>query len=392
MERTLQVSQLNRIIKDIIDNQVVLEHIRVVGEISSFSTTRGTAYFVIKDNESMLNCVMFGCSSEFNVGDNVVVEGSVKYYSKGAKISLNVYKISVAGQGELYQQFLIMKQKLESEGLFDEKFKKPIPNYIKRVGVITSKTGAVIQDIINTRNRRNPTLDIVLFDVQVQGVLAKQQIVEAINFFSEYEAIDCLIVARGGGSLEDLQPFNEEEVARAVFNCKKPVISAVGHETDFTIIDFVADLRAPTPTAASEIVSFDIFELKNTIHYYQTHLDKAIENAVMKKVLQLSNFEKKINLWAQDYFSGLKLKLNNFVGNLNHRIEMILKNKEHKLANSLQLLDSFNPAKILSKGYNIVKKQGKFCKNFDNLNPKDEISVENSTELLVCEIKEKLTK
>ena len=176
MDRVLQVSQINKMIKDIIDNEFVLENKRIAGEISSFSVTRNTAYFVIKDSESMLSCVMFNCGQNFNIGDNVIVDGSIKYYTKGGKLSLTATKIELAGQGELYQQFLAMKDKLEKEGLFEQSHKKPIPSFIKRVGVVTSRTGAVIQDIINVRTRRNPGLDIVLYDSQVQGTLAKKQI------------------------------------------------------------------------------------------------------------------------------------------------------------------------------------------------------------------------
>lgn len=392
MNRTLQVSQVNRIIKDIVDNQIVFEHIRVVGEISSFSSTRGTAYFVIKDSDSMLNCVMFGCKYDFQVGDNVVLEGSIKYYAKGAKISLNVYKMELAGQGELYQQFLLMKQKLEQEGLFDESRKMPIPNYIKRIGVVTSKTGAVIQDIINVRTRRNPNLDIVLYDVQVQGMLAKEQIIKGINFFSEYDNVDCVIVARGGGSLEDLQPFNEEEVARAVYNCKKPVISAVGHETDFTIIDFVSDLRAPTPSAAAELVAFDVFEAKNTISYYQSHMDKAMDNVVLNNSLILKNFCARFETIFNDYFVDTRYHISSQILKMENSISNYIKSSTYSVLSLLKTLDNLNPARVLSKGYSVIKKQGIFQKDFSNIEIDDIINVENDKLRLTCQVKDKISK
>ena len=392
MQRALQVSQLNKIIKDIINNEIILESVKVIGEISSFSVTRGTAYFVIKDAESMLNCVMFNCKSSFNIGDSVVVQGAVKYYDKGGKLSLNVSSIEHSGLGELYQRFLELKQKLELEGLFNESHKKPIPSYVKRVGVVTSKTGAVIQDIINIRNRRNPSLDIVLYDVQVQGILAKKQIVEGINFFSDYKDIDCIIVARGGGSIEDLQPFNEEEVARAVFNCNKPIISAVGHETDFTIIDFISDLRAPTPTAASEIVSFDCIELKNTIKFYKDKIIKSMQNIILDNQMVLNDYVSKIELCMNNYVSNLKYKINNYVSNLDYKIENLINNTSYRVKMFLNTLDNLNPARVMSKGYSVIKKQGIFQKDYSNLEINDIITIENNVEKISCSVIDKESK
>ena len=389
MRNALQVSQINKIIKDIVDNEIILESVKVIGEISSFSITRGTAYFVIKDAESMLSCVMFNCRSTFNIGDSVVVQGSIKYYSKGGKLSLNCYSIEHSGLGELFQKFVELKAKLQSEGLFDEAYKKPIPSYIKRVGVVTSKTGAVIQDIINVRTRRNPNLDIVLFDAQVQGIFAKRQIIEGINFFSEYEDIDCIIVARGGGSIEDLQPFNEEELARAVFNCKKPIISAVGHETDFTIIDFVADLRAPTPSAAAELVTFDSFELKNTIKFYQDKITNSVKNIVIDHQLILNDTLSKIDYLMNNYMSSLKTKINSYMSSIDYSIENIVQNTSYRVNMCLNTLDNLNPAKIMSKGYSVVKKEGIFQKDYSNLKISDIITIENNTHSLSCEILDK---
>ncbi|MBQ8430852.1 MAG: exodeoxyribonuclease VII large subunit [Clostridia bacterium] len=392
MDRALQVSQLNKIIKDIIDNQIMFEHLKVVGEVSSFSITRGTAYFCIKDNDSMLNCVMFNCKNSFNIGDNIIVEGSVRYYSKGGKLTFTAYDISLAGEGELYKQFVEMKHKLESEGLFDELHKKPIPSYMKRVGVITSKTGAVIQDIINVSSRRNPNLDIVLYDVQVQGVYAKEQIIEGINFFSEYDKIDCIILARGGGSIEDLQPFNEEEVARAVYNCQKPIISAVGHETDFTIVDFVSDLRAPTPSAAAELVAFDRKELKNTFNYYITRLNKSIDNLILDYRWNINNCINRIEKALFEYVYTSKYKIINCKNIMDSAIENMIKTARYRVGLTLNTLDNLNPAKLLAKGYSVVKKEEIFIKDYSKLKKSDIITVENNKNILKCEILENLKK
>lgn len=392
MERTLQVSQINRIIKDIVDHEIILENVKVVGEISSFSITRGTAYFVIKDADSMLNCVMFNCPQQYNIGDDIIVQGSVKYYEKGGKLSLNVYKIEIAGQGELYKQFLLMKEKLENEGLFEESHKKPIPSYIKRVGVVTSKTGAVIQDIINVRNRRNPSLDIVVYDAQVQGILAKKQIIEGIKFFDNYNAVDCIIVARGGGSLEDLQPFNEEDVARAVYNCNKPIISAVGHETDFTIIDFVSDYRAPTPSVASEIVAFDVIEAKNIVNFYKNQFEKTLKNSILDYEMILKDYYSRIENSVHNQMNEIKLSISNYLNRYDFLIEKSINDTKYRIDLLLTTLDNLNPAKILSKGYSVIKKDKIYQKDYSNININDIIEIENDKESCLCLVKDKQTK
>lgn len=392
MQRALQVSQVSKIIKDIIDHEFVLEGIRVEGEISSFSISRGTAYFVIKDNESMLSCVMFNCFKEYKIGDKVYVNGSIKYYSKAGKLSLNAISIEPAGEGELYKQFIQLKEKLEAEGLFEVAKKKPIPSYIKRVGVVTSKTGAVIQDIINVTSRRNPNLDIVVYDAQVQGVVASSQIVEGINFFSDYNKVDCLIIARGGGAIEDLQPFNEEMVARAIFNCKKPIISAVGHETDFTIADFVADLRAPTPSAAAEIVAFDLQSVKNTIKNFRTKIEQYCFNQIIQTQMQVNDLITSIDYTMKAKFDKIKDYLNTNLISFEQIISDKINNSIYRVKLALNTLDNLNPARVLSKGYSIIKKQGIFQKDYSNLQINDIITIENNLENCVCIIKDKKVK
>lgn len=389
MDRVLQVSQINKMIKDIIDNEFVLENKRIAGEISSFSVTRNTAYFVIKDSESMLSCVMFNCGQNFNIGDNVIVDGSIKYYTKGGKLSLTATKIELAGQGELYQQFLAMKDKLEKEGLFEQSHKKPIPSFIKRVGVVTSRTGAVIQDIINVRTRRNPGLDIVLYDSQVQGTLAKKQIVEGVNFFSNYDNIDVVIVARGGGSLEDLQPFNEEEVARAVYSCKKPIISAVGHETDFTICDFVADLRVPTPSAAAELVAFDVKEAKNTVGFYQKRMNNSIENAIINNQMWLKDTLQTIELSIKDNIVEYKNYVKDCKNSIQNLIEKRIDDTIHSVCVNIKTLDNLNPARVLFNGYSVVSFDNHYVRDFTNIQINDNIEVINSIEKLKCKVVDK---
>ena len=274
------VRELNKIIKDLIDNEIVLEDITVSGELSSFSITRNIAYFTLKDSDNLLNCVMFGAKTEFSVGDMVQISGNVKYYPKGGRLTFNAYKIELSGQGELYKQFIELKEKLQKEGLFDEKNKIPIPRFISSIGVVTSATGAVLQDIKNVTRRRNPNLDIYVYDASVQGKFAVSDVIEGITYFDNLSDVDVIIVARGGGSLEDLMPFNNEELARVAFICNKPLISAVGHETDFSILDFVADLRAPTPSAAAELVTYDSLELSRQIEHMQYNIETKFINIV----------------------------------------------------------------------------------------------------------------
>ena len=229
-QKAISVSQLSGYIKGIFEAEELLHNIMVYGEISGLSILRGNAYFSLKDEEAILSCVFFGADEKnLKNGDLVVVTGTPRYYVKGGKLNFNVYKVEPFGVGELFKKFLETKERLAKEGFFDEDRKKEIPKDIKRIGVVTSEMGAVIQDIINVTTRRNKSIDIVLYPARVQGDGADKDIIEGIKFFENYN-VDVIIVARGGGSFEDLMPFNSEELARVVFECTKPLISAVGHD------------------------------------------------------------------------------------------------------------------------------------------------------------------
>ncbi len=382
----LTVTQLNKRIKDILENEVILEHITVMGEISSFSVTRGIAYFNIKDDDSLLSCVMFGCGQTFNIGDKVQVTGSINYYVKGGKLSLSVSKIEQMGQGELYQQYLLLKQRLELEGLFDSNIKKPIPRFIKRIGVITSKTGAVLQDIINVTSRRNPTVDLVLYDTQVQGVVAVDQIVEAINFFSNYDGVDVVVVARGGGSLEDLQPFNEEAVARACFNCQKPIVSAVGHETDFTIIDFVADLRAPTPSAAAELLAFDYYDTCDVLNGYIEHFNRQIERTYNEYAMMITNFVATFQDQVKELVFRLELKVRELLNTCENIVQDKIDNSIYSVNILLNTLDKLNPINLLRSGYAIINKEQIRIKDYTNIKIDDIITIDTNTNQITAKV------
>ncbi|MCL2587307.1 MAG: exodeoxyribonuclease VII large subunit [Firmicutes bacterium] len=250
--RTITVSQLNNYIKAVFDAEEMLHGIDIVGEVEGLSIRGSAVYLSIKDEGAVIQCVSYHPTkfAEIKNGDKVILRGRVSFWHKAGKINFTAVHVEKFGLGHLFQKLNELKEKLQSEGLFDEGKKRSLPQDPKRIGVITSKQGAVIHDIINVAHRRNPSVDIVLFPVQVQGTGADKTIADAIGRFTN---VDLIIVARGGGSTEDLSAFNSELVARAVFECQIPIISAIGHETDWTLIDFVADLRAPTPSAAAEV-------------------------------------------------------------------------------------------------------------------------------------------
>lgn len=372
--KVFSVSEINRVIKNIIDNEVVWEDIVVTGELSSFSVTRNIAYFTLKDNDNLLNCVQFGCKHEFKVGDMVQCRGNIKYYPKGGKLTFNALNIELCGQGELYQKFLELKNKLEQEGLFDVTNKIQIPKFINSIGVVTSKTGAVLQDIKNVTSRRNPNLDIYVYDAQVQGKFAVQDVIQGITYFDNMTDVDVIIVARGGGSIEDLMPFNDEELARIAYICNKPLISAVGHETDFSILDFVADLRAPTPSAAAELVTFDCLELKR----YINEMFSGIQNSVLNQHselnaiinLTLNDIERSVSTTVNDNILFLNGLLNQFDQSLNKTFD----NSTYRVNLSLNTLDKLNPSKLLMNGYSHVTKDKQII-SAENVNVGDEIEI-----------------
>ena len=361
-------------IKDLIDNEVVLEDIVVSGELSSFSITRNIAYFTLKDNDNLLNCVQFNCKNDFKIGDMVECRGNVKYYPKGGKLTFNALSIQLCGQGELYQKFLELKEKLEKEGLFSDLYKIPIPKYVKSIGVVTSKTGAVLQDIKNVTSRRNPNLDIYVYDAQVQGKYAVQDVIQGITYFDNMTDVDVIIVARGGGSIEDLMPFNDEELARIAFICNKPLISAVGHETDFSILDFVADLRAPTPSAAAELVTFDQHEMKR----YVKDLYSGIQNEVLNMHAELNAT---VNLTLNEIENTVSSTINDNILYLNDLVNKLDKSVNNNADNALysvnlfiNTLDKLNPSRLLMSGYSYATNKNETI-NEANTNVGDEIEI-----------------
>lgn len=393
MSNIISVSQFNNYVHNIFVAEILLQNISIFGEVSALSWSGGNLYFSIKDEGAVLSCVKFGANGGYipKEGEQVLLVGSPNYYVKGGRFSFNVAKIEPYGQGVLYQKFLEMKQKLEALGMFDSANKKPLPQIIKRIGVVSSETGAVIQDIIDITSRRNPMLDIVLYPAKVQGIGAEQTIIAGLSALDQTD-VDVIIIARGGGSQEDLATFNDEALAHAIFNTKKPVISAVGHETDFTIADFVADLRAPTPSAAAELVASDINQLKanlldNTkrlLNLTKSYYDDQYNNIgfVSREIYNAANHilnEKSTQILTN--ILGLKLCS-----------EKVLQQKIHSFELLINKLEGLNPIKLLKMGYSQVSKSGDLVKSVEQIKIDDSLDINFVDGVISCVVTAKKEK
>ena len=379
----ISVSELNKYVKEKFENDEFFANVLVEGEISNFKNHyTGHMYFTLKDEKSLIKSIMFKTYTTHldfvpQDGMKVMVLGSVSVFERDGTYQLYAKTMKQLGKtGDLRAAYEELKAKLEKEGLFDQKHKKEIPIMPETIGVLTSNTGAVIRDIINVSTRRNPNVHIRLFPVPVQGEGAGKKIAEGIEFMNKHKLADVLIIARGGGSLEDLWPFNEEIVARAIYNSELPVISAVGHETDFTIADFVADLRAPTPSAAAELAVADIKEVEQKLKVFQ----KRYEQALIRKVqLMKLQYEKCMSRKA---FTGALQQINEKlmlvdikVKSMEHSINNKILQEKAKAQNVILKLDSLSPLKTLTRGYGIITKNGEIIKSKNQLNKEDEISI-----------------
>ena len=360
INQAITVTVFNNYVKNIFNSEELLHNIKIVGEVFGISMSKNSCYFSIKDEECSLPCVCFysDIMKDIKEGDSVVVTGSPNFYTKGGRFNFVVSKLEPYGLGLLYQRFLELKDKLEKEGLFDTSHKKEIPKNIKRIGVVTSKDGAVIQDIKNVAWRRNQAVDIVLYDTKVQGNNAEFEIAKGIEFFSNYSGVDVVIVARGGGSLEDLSAYNTEVVARATYNCEKPIVSAVGHETDFTIIDFVSDLRAPTPSAAAELLTQDTKLSLNTFKREISRLSRLIDLYSANLNMQFTGTKNIILSLAEDYLNKENLRFEKLTHNLSSKLDAFILNADYSLKLKLANLDKLNPLDILALGYAKIEQDG----------------------------------
>lgn len=390
MENYISVTQLNNYIKGIFDAEQTLHGICVYGEVTSYKISNGIAYFNIKEEDNLLPCVLFGALKfpEPNIGDVVLLTGSISYYVKGGKLSFNATKIEPYGKGLLYQKFLELKNKLELLGYFDVSRKKQIPDFVKRIGVVTSSTGAVIQDIIDVTTRRNDTIDIVLYPVKVQGVGAEIEIARGIDFFSEYENVDVVIVARGGGSMEDLQPFNTEVVAEATYKCKKPIVSAVGHETDYTIIDFVSDLRAPTPSAAAELVAWSKKDTLDNIYKIVLRMEKSLNNIANQNLNYVERNLKEIEYILNKKIADGLNKVHLCYTNMNNSVNNKCVDYENKVKLFEHTLLKLNPSNLLLKGYTKLELNGNPVKGINDINVGDIVSVRLKDGRVSAEVKD----
>lgn len=380
--KPLSVEELNLYIKNKVQNDEFLNNVYVKGEISNCKLHySGHIYFTLKDEKSLIKCVMFrGYASRLNFtpkdGMKVLVFGTVAVYERDGVYQIYAKAMKQDGIGTLYEAYEKLKKQLEAEGLFAPEHKKRIPMYSKTIGVLTASTGAVIRDIINVSTRRNPNVHIRLLPVPVQGKDAAPEIVKGIERMNSEHLADVIILGRGGGSLEDLWPFNEEIVARAIYNSEIPIISAVGHETDFSISDFVADLRAPTPSAAAELAVPNIDDVIYTLDTYENRF-----KVDLKKKVQVMNLRYEKCMTRRVFKEPLQ-KINEREMNLDVKVKELvtnIKNKMNKfnleLVKNASKLDSLSPLKTLSRGYSITEKDGKIVKKAANLKKDDKVSM-----------------
>ena len=435
------ITELNNYIKYLLDNDLNLNLVYLKGEISNFKNhARGHLYFTLKDETSRINAVMFQSSAK-NLqfvpedGMNVLVRGRISAYPATGSYQIYVDELVLDGIGNLYIEFEKLKNKLQKEGLFNREHKKPIAKYPQRIGVVTADTGAAVRDIMSTIKRRYPICEVILFPTLVQGAEAAQNIVNQIAVADSYNC-DTIIVGRGGGSIEDLWAFNEEIVARAIYNAKTPIISAVGHEPDFTIADFVADLRAPTPTGAAEMAVPTIKDIINLLNQYKLRLNKNIKTLVNTKFISWHNLKnsyilknpirlyeiKEQNLDKLIDYLNINIKnvlinanaklekdkndlkllnpsflietknnyLNNLTDNLNNMIEKIIVKEKNSLEFLINTLKLVNPLNILSNGYCLINKDDKVIKSVKKLKINDEINIKFHDGEVKSIVKEKL--
>ena len=354
------VGQVNSYIKNLFAQDFLLERIAVKGEVSNCKYhTSGHIYFTLKDATGAIACVMFagnrkGLTFRMKEGDNVVVNGSVQVYERDGKYQLYAREIALDGAGALYVRFEQLKQELAEMGMFAPEYKQPIPPFIRTLGIVTAPTGAAIQDIRNIAHRRNPTVQLILYPALVQGDGAAESIVNGIRAL-EALGVDVMIVGRGGGSIEDLWAFNEEIVARAVFDCSVPVISAVGHETDTTIIDYVADLRAPTPSAAAELAVWQLEAVEERINGIQTDLNRQMQRHLTQARSRMETLMLRLRYVSPENQLNTKRQYAlDLEDRLTYRMQRTLRDAKHRLQLLVQQMEACSPLKKLGEGYSLV--------------------------------------
>ena len=386
MKNVYTVRQVNTYIKNMFTQDFMLNRIYVKGEVSNCKYhTSGHIYFSLKDESGTIACVMFaghrsGLSFRLQEGQQVIVLGLVSVYERSGQYQLYAREIMLDGAGALYEKFEALKKELAEMGMFAREYKQPIPKYIHTLGVVTAPTGAAVRDIINIAGRRNPYVQIILYPAQVQGEGAAESIVRGIRAL-EKKKVDVMIVGRGGGSIEDLWAFNEEPVARAIFECSIPVISAVGHETDTTIADFVADLRAPTPSAAAELAVYDHREARERIRTYQEAMLRQVTLKISEKRSALERLRMRLN------YAHPRQKLNEsrqYAADLETRLRLLMQNRldreKHRLALCVEKMKGLSPLEKLSHGYSYIQNQ-----NGENIRSIRQVSDGTALEIYVSD-------
>lgn len=379
----LTVTQVNTYIKALLDESAPLRNIYISGEISNFTHyyRTGHLYFTLKDESSQLKAVMFSSNAsrlrfQAENGMKVICRGRISVYSKSGEYQLYVDDMQPDGVGALSLAFEQLKKKLSQEGLFDETHKKPIPPFPSKIGVATSNIGAAVEDIKNITARRYPLAEIIICPTVVQGENAPADIVRSIKMLDGFDGIDVIILGRGGGSAEDLWAFNSEEVARAVFACETPIVSAVGHETDFTICDFVSDLRAPTPSAAAELVCPDINKLYSDLSVKKNALDFYIANRIETLEQDLCDITQNGAFAdAESFFAAYQDNLEVLSERLNDAFSFTIDDKENKFLNASARLEALSPLSVLMRGYCVASKNGKAVKSKKDIKKDDELTL-----------------
>ncbi len=395
MEQIYSVSQVNNYIKNLFIRDYVLNRIYMKGEVSNCKYhTSGHIYFTLKDETGQMACVMFagqrtGLHFKLEEGQLVIVHGSISVYERDGKYQMYAREITLDGVGVLYERFDLLKRTLEAEGLFDPSMKKPIPTYPKKIGIVTAKTGAAIQDIINISTRRNPYVQLILYPAQVQGDGAAATIVRGIKKLDAM-GVDTIIVGRGGGSIEDLWAFNEEIVARAIYDCKTPIISAVGHETDITIADFVSDLRAPTPSAAAELAVNDLSLVMSTLVDYHSMLTGGMLRKINDKRKQVEQFKLRLSYGNPIYQIRQKRQLAlDIQEKLTKSMHYKVQKDRHKLELYIEKLKALSPLDKLSKGFSYTSDEdGRVINRIDKASVGSKIHITVTDGLIIATVDE----
>lgn len=392
---TFKVKEVSKYISNVLRRNSFLSNISVEGEVSNFKKSGGHSYFSIKDDEAMLKCVVFKTipiaqSLNLTDGQKVVVTGTVMTYEKGSYYQILCKNVEEVGRGNLYEQFLALKEKLSKEGLFNSELKKPIPKFPKNIGVVTAKNGAAIRDILNTLRRRYRIANIYFYPAKVQGIGASDEIALGVKYLDSLDFIDTIIVGRGGGSFEDLNAFNDENLIRTIFNCKKPVISAVGHEIDTMLTDYVADKRAATPTAGAELSSVSMDEIKEFLNQAEKKLNKNILEEISAEKVQLEHFKKELEYYnPANRITTLKENLENLKKSLDEKIVSIFKYNKQLLDFKRQSLEIINPNSILDRGYSIIyNDKNEIVKDIKTVNVGDSLKLKVSNGKIISDVKE----